>query len=245
MAEQEAWIRVEELRKSYRMGQEVVHALDGVNLHIPRGELVCLLGPSGSGKSTLLNALAGLEKPTSGAIWIGGIRIDQLNEQEVTLFRSLNVGFVFQSYNLLPTLTALENVSLGLIFKGWEKKKREVESAKMLERVGLAQRLHHLPRELSGGQQQRVAIARAFVGNPALLFADEPTGNLDSKTSRQVMSLMKQLIRDQRQTMIMVTHDEEMAAFADHTFHMRDGRIEQELRKESEMNRSEDQDGAM
>ncbi len=225
----ETFIRVKDLYKVYSMGDSKVFALNGVDLSIPKGEIVCLLGPSGSGKSTLLNVLAGLERPTKGAINIGGIAIEKLSEKEITKFRSLNVGFVFQSYNLLPTLTATENVSFGLMLKGMKKDKREKMARDMLKRVGLGDRLHHKPNELSGGQQQRVAIARAFVGNPKLMFADEPTGNLDTKTSQEVMDLIKTIIKENNQTLIMVTHDEEMAEYADRILHMRDGQIERML----------------
>lgn len=226
MDQTEPLIQVRDLHKIFTMGKEKVHALDGVDLDIGKGEMVCLLGPSGSGKSTLLNALAGLERPSKGEIIIGGVHLEKLDEEEVTLFRSLNVGFVFQSYNLIPTLTALENVSLGLILKGVDKKIRDQAAEEILSRVGLGDRLHHRPKELSGGQQQRVAIARAFVGKPVLVFADEPTGNLDTRTSFEVMELMKKLMEENHQTMVMVTHDEEMTVFADRTLHMRDGKIE-------------------
>lgn len=226
-----AFIQVRDLYKVYKMGDEKVFALNGLNLDIKRGEIVCLLGPSGSGKSTLLNALAGLEKPTKGTIEIGGIHIENLSESKVTLFRSLNVGFVFQTYNLIPTLTALENVSLGLTLKGVSKKDRESMAKEVLSKVGLEGRLHHKPSEMSGGQQQRVAIARAFVGNPKILFADEPTGNLDSKTTIEVMELITRLAKENNQTLIIVTHDEEVTDFADRVFHMRDGKIDREIVK--------------
>lgn len=226
-----AFIQVRDLYKVYKMGDEKVFALNGLNLDIKRGEIVCLLGPSGSGKSTLLNALAGLEKPTKGMIEIGGIHIENLSESKVTLFRSLNVGFVFQTYNLIPTLTALENVSLGLTLKGVSKKDRESMAKEVLSKVGLEGRLHHKPSEMSGGQQQRVAIARAFVGNPKILFADEPTGNLDSKTTIEVMELITRLAKENNQTLIIVTHDEEVTDFADRVFHMRDGKIDREIVK--------------
>lgn len=220
------FISVEKLYRVYRMGSEKVYALNGISLEIDRGEIVCLLGPSGSGKSTLLNALAGLEKPNKGTIKIGNVEITKLNESEVTLFRSLNVGFVFQTYNLIPTLNALENVSLGLTLKGVSKAERDKSAKQMLEMVGLGKRLYHKPSELSGGQQQRVAIARAFVGNPKIIFADEPTGNLDTKTSLEVMDLLKRMAKANNQTIIMVTHDEEMTKYADRVYHMRDGKIE-------------------
>ncbi|MBY0583853.1 ABC transporter ATP-binding protein [Murdochiella sp. Marseille-P8839] len=208
------------------MGEEKVYALRDVNLDIARGEMVCLLGPSGSGKSTLLNALAGLERPNKGEIVIGGVHMEQLSESQITLFRSLNVGFVFQSYNLIPTLNAMENVTLGLMLKGVPKKEYEEAAKRVLKLVGLGERLYHRPNQLSGGQQQRVSIARALVGNPKILFADEPTGNLDTKTSFEVMDLISQVAKEEKVTVIMVTHDEEMTGYADRMFHMRDGQIE-------------------
>ena len=220
------FIDIKGARKQYGSGETLVNALDGVDIALDEGKIYVILGPSGSGKSTLLNALAGLERPSKGEIIIGGVHLERLDEEEVTLFRSLNVGFVFQSYNLIPTLTALENVSLGLILKGVDKKIRDQAAEEILCRVGLGDRLHHRPKELSGGQQQRVAIARAFVGKPVLVFADEPTGNLDTRTSFEVMELMKKLMEENHQTMVMVTHDEEMTVFADRTLHMRDGKIE-------------------
>lgn len=219
-------IKVNNLHKIYTMGSEKVHALNGINLTVDEGEMICLLGPSGSGKSTLLNALAGLEKPDKGEIIVKNIHLEKLNESQITLFRSLNVGFVFQTYNLIPTLNALENVSLGLMFKGVEKKKREKMAKDILIKVGLKDRLYHKPNQLSGGQQQRVAIARAFVGNPKIVFADEPTGNLDTHTSYEIMELIKQISKENNQTVIIVTHDEEMTEYADRLLHMRDGQIE-------------------
>lgn len=223
---EDAFISVRHLYKVFRMGEEKVYALRDVNLDIARGEMVCLLGPSGSGKSTLLNALAGLERPNKGEIVIGGVHMEQLSESQITLFRSLNVGFVFQSYNLIPTLNAMENVTLGLMLKGVPKKEYEEAAKRVLNLVGLGERLYHRPNQLSGGQQQRVSIARALVGNPKILFADEPTGNLDTKTSFEVMDLISQVAKEEKVTVIMVTHDEEMTGYADRMFHMRDGQIE-------------------
>lgn len=223
---QEQFLQAKDLVKVFRLGGSTVYALNHVSLSIGRGEIVCLLGPSGSGKSTLLNCLAGLERPEQGSITYGPLSLERLSEDKITLFRSLNVGFVFQSYNLIPTLSALENVTLGLMLKGVPKKQREEEAKEMLERVGLGNRLSHRPNQLSGGQQQRVSIARAFVGNPKVVFADEPTGNLDTATSFEVMELMTRMVEQKKITMIMVTHDEEMTGFADRLFHMRDGKIE-------------------
>ncbi len=233
----ETLIKLNHLTKIYRMGGEKIYALDDVNLEIYKGEILCILGTSGSGKSTLLNMLAGLEAPTKGEIHYGNIRLDQLSEEELTLFRSLNIGFVFQSYNLIPTLNALENVSLGLTFKGIPRKEREKEAKKMLELVGLGDRLTHKPSQLSGGQQQRVSIARAFVGSPSIIFADEPTGNLDSKTTIEIIELIIGLAKENKQTLIMVTHDESLTDYVNRSFHMVDGRIQ----KITERERSNDE----
>ncbi len=229
-----SFIRTQNLYKIYSMGDERIHALHDVNLDIARGERICVLGTSGSGKSTLLNMLAGLEPPTSGSIEIGKIRLDLLTEDQLTTFRSLNIGFVFQSYNLIPTLNALENVSLGLIFKGVPRPKRNKMAAKILSDVGLGDRLNHKPNQLSGGQQQRVSIARAFVGNPKIVFADEPTGNLDSKTSEDVLRVIVELSIKHRQTLIIVTHDEQIALNCQRTYRMKDGRIDEVIINERE-----------
>lgn len=222
----EAIITTRNLHKIFLMGDEKVHALNDVNLEIYKQEFIAILGTSGSGKSTLLNMLAGLEKPTKGEIDIGGIHLDQLNERQLTMFRQKNIGFVFQSYHLIPTLTALENVSLGLIFKGVPHAEREAMAKEMLIKVGLKQRMRHKPSELSGGQQQRVSIARAFVDKPRIVFADEPTGNLDTRTSKEVMELIMDMAQTYKQTLVMVTHDPQTAAFADRVFHITDGKLE-------------------
>ena len=218
-------IEIRDLKKIYKMGTEKVVALGGINLDIYEGEILCLLGTSGSGKSTLLNMVAGLDKPTSGMISIGGIHIEKLSESQVPKFRRLNVGFIFQSYNLIKNLSAMDNVSLGLIFKGVPKKKRDDLAKDILEKVGLGERLHHKPNEMSGGQQQRVSIARAFVDAPKIIFADEPTGNLDTNTSFEVMNLMCEMARKNNQTLIIVTHDVETSVYADRIVDMRDGMI--------------------
>ncbi|WP_459129942.1 ABC transporter ATP-binding protein [Guggenheimella bovis] len=228
----EPLIELKNVRKVYRMGDEKIVALDSVNLKIYKGECVCLVGPSGSGKSTLLNMCAGLESPTKGEIIIGKIHLEKLSEEQITKFRQLNVGFVFQAYNLIPTLSALENVGLGLSFKGVPAKKRKEMSQKILEEVGLGHRLHHKPKEMSGGQQQRVSIARAFVDHPKIIFADEPTGNLDSKTTIEVMELMTRMVRRSGGTLIIVTHDIETAVYADRVIHFRDGNIEKDIKQE-------------
>ena len=221
----EKLIEIKNLKRIYKMGNEKVYALNGINLDIYKNEVLCLLGTSGSGKSTLLNMIAGLDKPTSGEIIIGGVHIEKLSEQKVTKFRQLNVGFVFQSYNLISTLSALDNVSLGLIFKGVPKKQREKYSKKILRAVGLGDRMYHKPSEMSGGQQQRVSIARAFVDQPRIVFADEPTGNLDTHTSDTIMRMMVGMAREHNQTLIIVTHDVETAVYADRIGEMRDGLI--------------------
>jgi putative ABC transport system ATP-binding protein len=208
------------------MGDEKIIALNDVNLEIYRKEIICIIGTSGSGKSTLLNMMAGLEKPTKGEIIINNMHLEKMNEKQLTKFRQKNIGFVFQSYNLIPTLTALENVSLVLTFRGVPRKVREKKATEMLKDVGLGKRLHHKPSEMSGGQQQRVSIARAFVGNPKIVFADEPTGNLDTKTSFEIMDLVTSMAKELNQTLIIVTHDDEISSYANRIFHMRDGKIE-------------------
>lgn len=219
-------IEIRGLKKYYKLGDNIIKALDGIDLDIEDGEFVALLGTSGSGKSTLLNMLAGLERPSKGTIKYGNISLTDLDENQITKFRNLNVGFVFQSYNLLPYLSAWENVSLPLTFKGLDKEARKKEAAKILKEVGLSDRMNNKPNELSGGQQQRVSIARAFVGRPRIIFADEPTGNLDTKTSFEIMNLIKKITKENQQTFIMVTHDDEMTEFADKVLFMRDGRLE-------------------
>ena len=219
-------IEIRGLKKYYKLGGNIIKALDEIDLDIKKGEFVALLGTSGSGKSTLLNMLAGLERPTKGSIKYGNIALTDLNEEQITKFRNLNIGFVFQSYNLLPYLSAWENVSLPLTFKGLSREERKKEAYKILKEVGLSDRMDNKPNELSGGQQQRVSIARAFVGLPKIIFADEPTGNLDTKTSFEIMNLIKKITKENQQTFIMVTHDDEMTEFADKVLFMRDGRLE-------------------
>lgn len=218
-------IEVKNVRKVYRMGDEKVVALDKVSLEICKGEIVCFLGTSGSGKSTFLNMVAGLEKPTRGEIYIGGIPIHKLNEEKVTLFRQKNIGFIFQAYHLLPMLTAIENVSLPLIFRGVEKKKRNQIAEKALIDVGLKGYANRKPTQMSGGQQQRVGIARALAGTPKIIFADEPTGNLDTATTKEVMSLIVNQVRKHNQTLIIVTHDRSIANYADKVVTIQDGNI--------------------
>lgn len=225
MNNDKAFIKTTALSRHYTVGKEKIIALDNVDLEIEKGTICAILGTSGSGKSTLLNMLAGLEKPTAGEVQIGKHRIDKLTEAQLAKFRQKFTGFIFQSYNLIPTMTALENVALPLIFKGIGKEEREARAMEMLKLVGIENRSSHKPSEMSGGQQQRVGIARAFVTNPKVIFADEPTGNLDSKTTNEVMELMTSLVHSQNQTLILVTHDSSVAKYADITVNITDGRI--------------------
>lgn len=218
-------IQIDGLRKVYHVGTEKVVALDRIDLTIYIGEICCLLGTSGSGKSTLLNMMAGLEKPTRGSILMAGAKIHEMTEKQLAIFRQAHVGFVFQSYNLLGSMTALENVSMPLLFTGVPKKQRMKRAKKMLKMVGLETHYHHMPSQMSGGQQQRVGIARAFVALPTIVFADEPTGNLDSKTTQEVMSLILSLAREHNQTLVIVTHDPDIAAYAHRIVRILDGRI--------------------
>lgn len=224
-------IECRNLRKVYRMGKEEVHALRGIDLKIAQGEFLALLGKSGSGKSTLLNMMAGLEKPSGGEIILKDNHLEKMNETKVTNIRKRHVGFIFQSYNLLPTHTALENVTLPLVFNNMPKKERIERAEAMLAAVGLGDRLHHRPNQMSGGQQQRVSIARAFVNNPEIIFADEPTGNLDSKTTDEVMNLMQEMINKHKQTVVMVTHDPETSDIAHTVVHMKDGLIDRIIKQ--------------
>ncbi len=224
-------IEVSELVKTYLLGRERVRALRGVDFTIRRGEIVIIVGSSGSGKSTLLNMLAGLEKPTRGSIRLLGSDIAKMGERKLAKFRQKHIGFIFQSYNLLPALTALENVSLPLVFRGVDPVQREREAAKLLGAVGLKTHMFHKPTQMSGGQQQRVGIARAFAGSPDIVFADEPTGNLDSKTSIVVMELMLKLAKQRQQTMIMVTHDRSLIDYADRVIDILDGKVQKIIEK--------------
>ena len=218
-------ISVRNLVKIYKVGPERVVALNNVSFDVKKGEICCILGTSGSGKSTLLNMLAGLEKPSAGEILIDGTSIGKLNEKKVTRWRQKNIGFVFQSYNLIPGLTALENVALPLIFRGVKKKHRKRLAQVMLMMVGLGRRMRHKASQMSGGQQQRVGIARAFVSSPRIVFADEPTGNLDSRTTKEVMELMVRLSKKHNHSLILVTHDSEIAAYADRIITLSDGQV--------------------
>lgn len=207
------------------MGSELVVALRNINLDIYRGEICCVFGASGSGKSTLLNMLAGMDPPSKGEVYIDGVRINSLGENELAAFRQKNIGFVFQSYNLMPTLTALENVALPLMFCGSDKRARESAAASVLRAVGSGNRMKHYPSQMSGGQQQRTGIARAFVAKPKIIFADEPTGNLDSKTAKEIMRMMVGFTRKYNETLVLVTHNPELAKYADRIITLLDGEI--------------------
>ncbi len=219
-------IEIKNVKKVYRMGSERICAVDDVSFEINKGEFCCLLGTSGSGKSTLLNLMAGIEKASGGQILIKGKDVRKMSEKQLAKFRQRYLGFVFQSYNLLNSMTALENVEFPLVFKRIPARKRRKMAKEMLVKVGLGGRINHRPKQMSGGQQQRVGIARAFVAKPEIVFADEPTGNLDTRTTMEVMKLIKQIARDNRQTIVMVTHDPRLADFADKIIHILDGKIQ-------------------
>jgi len=218
-------IEVQDLTKTYRVGDVEVNALRGVNLKIERCEFVAIVGPSGSGKSTLFHILGGLTPPTSGTVLIDGRDLVKMSEADRTLLRKTTVGFVFQKYNLLPTLTGAGNIEIARHIAGKNGRTRDPQFEETLKLLGIASRLHHKPRALSGGEQQRIAIARALVNHPALLLADEPTGNLDTENSTAVLSILQGLNKSLGQTILMITHDPEAAAYADRTVTMRDGRI--------------------
>lgn len=218
-------IRVRDLYKIYRLGENRVRALNGVDFDIERGVFCAIVGASGSGKSTLLNMMAGLEKPTKGQIVIAGSHIEKMSENELVAFRREHVGFIFQAYNLMATMNSIENVALPLAFRGIDKKTRNKAAEAALEMVGLDRYKYNRPNQMSGGQQQRVGIARALVLKPEIIFADEPTGNLDSRTSEDVMSLMRKIVEDNKQTLVMVTHDNLLASYADIMLRFRDGTV--------------------
>lgn len=213
------------IAKSYKMGQEVIRALVSVDIQVKRGEYVAFMGPSGSGKSTLMNIVGALDTPSSGRYILNGNDVSTMSESDLATVRNKEIGFVFQTFNLLPRYTALENVALPLVYAGYSKKERNEKALKALQDVGLGDRSSHKPNELSGGQRQRVAIARALVNNPSIILADEPTGNLDTKTSYDIMALFKEL-NQKGNTIIMVTHEEDIAAYARRIVRLRDGMIE-------------------
>jgi putative ABC transport system ATP-binding protein len=224
-------ILTHKLARDYELGAEVVHALRGVDLQIRRNEFTAIMGPSGSGKSTLMNLLGCLDTPTGGEYWLNSQKVSELNDDELARIRNKEIGFVFQTFNLLPRATSLHNVELPLIYAGLGAKERKERAARALERVGLADRMHHKPNELSGGQRQRVAIARALVNTPSILLADEPTGNLDSATSSEIMQVFEQL-HAEGQTVLLITHEHDIAAHADRQIHLLDGHIERDVHTE-------------
>ncbi|MFQ6015211.1 MAG: ABC transporter ATP-binding protein [Anaerolineae bacterium] len=227
-----AILETRKLTKQYQMGEVTVDALAGVDFSVEKGEFVAIMGPSGSGKSTLLHLLGGLDKPSDGEVTLAGRPLSVLSDNEVTLVRRHNVGFVFQFYNLLPTLTAEENIALPLLIDGKRLKDHRQKIDRLLELVGLTDRRDHKPDQLSGGQQQRVAIARAFITDPAIVLADEPTGNLDSRTGEEILALLRRSCDELGQTIVMVTHDPKAASYADRIVFLKDGAIAAEVRLE-------------
>jgi putative ABC transport system ATP-binding protein len=222
-------IRCLDVRKVFKQGENEITALAGITMDIAQGSFAVIMGPSGSGKSTLLHLIGGLDRPSSGDLLVDGRLIGQMADDQVTLFRRNKIGFVFQFFNLLPTLTALENVALPLVLDGRSKSEAENQAQALLKQVGLEQRKRHLPEELSGGEIQRVAMARALAFNPPLLLADEPTGNLDSNNGNAVLSLLRQITKEEGCTVVMVTHSEEAARYGDRRIYLRDGRIEKDI----------------
>ncbi|MBT8190355.1 MAG: ABC transporter ATP-binding protein [Saprospiraceae bacterium] len=229
-------ISIKDLKKIYTMGSEKIHALDGVTLDIEVNEYVALLGPSGSGKSTLMNMIGLLDSPTSGEYHLNGENVSAMVDSEMAVLRNKEIGFVFQTFNLLPRLTALENVALPLVYSGVGKKKRLERAEEVLGKVGLGDRVEHKPNELSGGQRQRVAIARALVNRPSIILADEPTGNVDTKTSLEIMSILEQ-IHNSGNTIILVTHEPDISQYAHRMIRLRDGLVESDMRNENIMHR--------
>jgi putative ABC transport system ATP-binding protein len=224
----DAVIVTRNLQRDYDMGGEIVHALRGVDITIRKNEFVAIMGPSGSGKSTLMNLIGCLDSPTGGEYWLNGHRVSELGDDALARIRNKEIGFVFQTFNLLPRATALHNVELPLVYAGLGSKERRAQAADALDRVGLKDRMQHRPNELSGGQRQRVAIARALVNEPSILLADEPTGNLDSATSEEIMLVFDALHRE-GQTILLVTHEHDIAAHARRQVHLRDGRVERDF----------------
>ena len=227
----DAIIVTRNIERHYVMGAEVVMALRGVDLTIRKGEFVAIMGPSGSGKSTMMNLIGCLDTPTHGEYWLNGFRVSELKDDDLALIRNKEIGFVFQTFNLLPRATALQNVELPLVYAGIPAKERRIQAQEALSRVKLADRMDHRPNELSGGQRQRVAIARALVNNPSILLADEPTGNLDSTTSEEIISLFREL-HTQGQTIVLVTHEHDIAAHAKRQVVIRDGKIDRDFETE-------------
>ena len=216
-------LRVKNLTKTYGKGETMVKALDDVSFSVPKGQFVAIVGPSGSGKSTLLHILGGVDKPTSGSVFIEGTDISMLNETTLAIFRRRQIGLIYQFYNLIPILTVEENMTLPLLLDGQKVNKKKLDN--LVETLGLSHRIKHLPNELSGGQQQRVSIGRALMNNPALVLADEPTGNLDSKNSREIVDLLRAINKENNQTIIIITHDDKIALSADRIIAIEDGKI--------------------
>ena len=226
----EAVISLKNIKREFRLGDEVIHALKGINIDINKNEYVALMGPSGSGKSTLMNILGCLDTPSEGHYFLQGKDVSQSSDNELAIIRNKQIGFIFQTFNLIPRLDTLENVALPLIYAGWDKQARQERAMEVLEQVGLENRMKHKPNELSGGQRQRVAVARALVNRPSLILADEPTGNLDSKMAKEVLSLLRELAQEEKQTIVMVTHDVEAAKYGTRLLIMRDGKVESDTR---------------
>lgn len=222
----EPLIKATALARRYPMGKAFVDALRGVDLEVSAGEFVALVGPSGSGKSTLLHLIGGLVRPTGGEIWVNGLELGQSSDRELVVYRRDTLGFIFQSFNLLPIKSAWENVAVPMMLGGVAPAQRKERALDILEQLGLGQRANHRPAELSGGEQQRVAIARALANHPRVLLADEPTGNLDSRTGGEIMALLKRLVRDEGLTLLLVTHDMNVAGFADRIVHLKDGTVQ-------------------
>jgi putative ABC transport system ATP-binding protein len=225
-----ALIETRDLWKTYVMGEEEIHALRGVSIEIERGEYVAIMGPSGSGKSTLMNLIGCLDTPSKGSYLLNGKQVSEMNDNELARIRNQEIGFVFQTFNLLPRATALQNVELPLVYAGVSAKDRQVRAKEAIDKVELTSRMGHRPNELSGGQRQRVAIARALVNSPSIILADEPTGNLDSRTGNEIMGLFARL-HQAGNTIVLVTHEADIAAYAHRTISVRDGQVEKDVRR--------------
>jgi len=223
-------IKLKNVHKDYQMGDSIIHAVEAINLDIKKGDFLAIVGPSGSGKSTMMNLVGALDLATHGDIFLDNLNIEHLDESELAQIRGKRIGFIFQTFNLMPTLNVLENVALPMIFQGVARDERIERATELLKKVGLSHRLEHLPNELSGGERQRVAIARALANNPEVILADEPTGNLDSKTGNEIMGMFLKLNKEGR-TIIIVTHDLEKARYANKVIRLRDGKIDKEIRK--------------